>query len=248
MLTPLHCSYGAEKSAAELVFTYGFLPASQRATLWLALDLRCPPDDPLARAKEAVAHSAPMLRVIDLGGEILWTGSFVWLMCVNEEDGLSFRVLQRTDGTRSLQVLWCGEEVEDIAGLEAMLEGSGLWEVYQLRALMLVQERVSVQLGELVAVEEELARVEETEEGEEGGGAREVAGRLRQLERRLMEKVVECLEDQKEKLLGTAVVREYLRTAGMDDNSGDGGDDEEEDGIEVKAKGDGVEDDGEDLS
>lgn len=232
-----------EKSAAELVFTYGFLPTLQSSALWLALDLKSQPDDPLALAKEAVFRSAPILRLIDLGSEILWTGDFVWLMCVNEEDGLSFRVLQSMDGARQLQVMWNEEEVNDISKLEERLEVSGLWEVYQLRALMLVQERVGAQLRELVGIEEELARVGETKEDEGDmiidGEVREVAGRLRQLERRLMEKVVVSLEDQKEELLETVVVKEYLKRAGID-----GGDDDVE--IEV---GDRVENsDDDDLS
>lgn len=164
-------------------------------------------------------------------------------MCVNEEDGLSFRVLQSMDGARQLQVMWNEEEVNDISKLEERLEVSGLWEVYQLRALMLVQERVGAQLRELVGIEEELARVGETKEDEGDmiidGEVREVAGRLRQLERRLMEKVVVSLEDQKEELLETVVVKEYLKRAGID-----GGDDDVE--IEV---GDRVENsDDDDLS
>lgn len=231
-----------EKSAAELVFTYGFLPALQSSALWLALDLKSQPDDPLALAKEAVFRSAPILRLIDLGSEILWTGDFVWLMCVNEEDGLSFRVLRSVDGARQLQVMWNEEEVNDISKLEERLEVSGLWEVYQLRALILVQERIGAQLRELVGVEEELARVGETKEDEGDmivdGEVREVAGRLRQLERRLMEKVVVSLEDQKEELLETVVVKEYLKRAGID-----GGDD-----VEVEV-GDRVENsDDDDLS
>lgn len=220
-----------EKSAAELVFTYGFLPTLQGSALWLALDLKSQPDDPLALAKEAVFCSAPILRLIDLGSEILWTGDFVWLMCVNEEDGLSFRVLQSMDGVRQLQVMWNEEEVNDISKLEERLEVSGLWEVYQLRALMLVQERVGAQLRELVGVEGELARLGETEDEEDmriDGEVREIAGRLRQLERRLMEKVVASLEDQKEELLETVVVKEYLEQAGMD-----GGDDVEIEGDRV---------------
>lgn len=149
-------------------------------------------------------------------------------MCVNEEDGLSFRVLQSMDGARQLQVMWNEEEVNDISKLEERLEVSGLWEVYQLRALMLVQERVGAQLRELVGVEGELARLGETEDMRIDGEVREIAGRLRQLERRLMEKVVASLEDQKEELLETVVVKEYLKQAGMD-----GGDDVEIEGDRV---------------
>lgn len=230
------------------MFTYGFLPPSQGSALWLALDLTCQSDDPLALAKEAVLRSAPILRLIDLGSEILWTGDFVWLMCVNEEDGLSFRVLQSTDGGRQLRVMWKEEEVDDISKLEERLEVSGLWEVYQLRALMLVQERVGTQLGELARVEEKLSRVGEmVEEGDEGemrgdGEAREVAGRLRKLERRLMEKAVVSLENQKEKLLETEVVKEYLKRAG----TGGGDDDIEEVGVEVEMGEEKIEDDDDD--
>lgn len=71
-------SYGSEKSAAELVFSYGFIPAAATSALWMGLDIKCPGDDPLALAKEAVYESAPVVRIVDLGGEVAWTGDFVW--------------------------------------------------------------------------------------------------------------------------------------------------------------------------
>lgn len=176
--------------------------------------------------KEAVFKSAPILRVIDLGEDgVMWTGGFVWLMCVNDEDGLAFRVLQMNDGEWRLVVLWRGEEVE-VEKLEEKLEGSEAWEVFQLRALILVQERVQVQLGEEAGAEEEERGVEGREE------VRVLVGRLRVLERELLEKAVETLERRKEALLETEVVKEYLRMAGQEGEAEQGEEGRVEEGEE----------------
>jgi len=117
-------------------------------------------------------------------------------MCVNEEDGLSFRVLQETTGERHLQVLWDSKEVEDIAKLVDLLEGSSSWPVYQLRATALVQDRVEAQLAQLTESEEEIAWITDQESFNIGSQELHVATKLRTLERALLEKTVEVLETQ----------------------------------------------------
>lgn len=206
-------NYGQEKSAAEMVFSYGFLDATRDMALWLVLDLQGLPDDPLGFAKQAVFKSAPTLGIYDLGHTVEWTSHFIWLMCVNEEDGLSFRVLQETTGERHLQVLWDSKEVEDIAKLADLLEESSSWPVYQLRATALVQDRVEAQLAQLTESEEEIAWITDQESFNIGSQELHVATKLRTLERALLEKAVEVLETQKEKLLGSEVVQNYLMQA-----------------------------------
>ncbi|CAZ81753.1 unnamed protein product [Tuber melanosporum] len=203
-------NYGQEKSAAEMVFSYGFLDPSKDMALWLVLDLQGLPDDPLGFAKQAVFKSAPTLGIYDLGHTVEWASHFIWLMCVNEEDGLSFRVLQETTGERHLQVLWDSKEVEDIAKLVDLLGDSSLWPIYQLRATALVQDRVETQLARLTESEEEIAWITDQESFNIGSQELHVATRLRTLERALLEKALKVLETQKERLLGSEVVQTYL--------------------------------------
>jgi hypothetical protein len=73
-------SYGDEKSASEMVFSYGFVDEDRDTALWLALDLQAPPDDPLGLAKRAVLGSAPRLQIYDLGQTVEWTSHFTWLV------------------------------------------------------------------------------------------------------------------------------------------------------------------------
>lgn len=73
-------SYGQEKSAAEMVFSYGFLDATRDMALWLVLGLQGLPDDPLGFAKQAVFKSAPTLRIYDLGDTVEWTSHFIWFV------------------------------------------------------------------------------------------------------------------------------------------------------------------------
>ena len=117
-------------------------------------------------------------------------------MCINEEDGLSFKVLQETTGERHLQVLWDSKEVKDITKLAELLEERNLWPVYQLRATALVQDRVEAQLAQLIESEEEIAWVTDQESFNIGSQELHVATKLRTLERALLEKTVEVLETQ----------------------------------------------------
>ncbi|CUS14122.1 unnamed protein product [Tuber aestivum] len=215
-------NYGREKSAAEMVFSYGFLESTRDTALWLVLDLQGLPDDPLGFAKQAIVKSAPTLGIYDMGHTVEWTSHFIWLMCINEEDGLSFRLLQETTGERHLQVLWDLKDVEDITKLVDLLEESSLWPVYQLRATALVKDRVETQLAQLMGSEEEIVWITDQESFNIGSQELHVATKLRTLERALLEKAVEVLEVQKEKLLGSEVVQNYLMQAqGSSEISGD---------------------------
>lgn len=215
-----------------MVFSYGFIDASMSDASWLSLELRHDPEDPLGLAKEAVMKESPRLRIFVLDGKIAWLSTFIWLMCVNTEDGLSFRLLQENDGSRNLLCTWEGEVVEEISHLESLLEKSALWEVYQLRAVSLVQGRVIEQLNELMAAEEEMQSIT----GEVG----EMAERLRVLEGNLLRKAVDDLEVQKEQLVKTEVVKEYLEKMAEDESL-------EEQAEERTKDQDEIQDDDEDL-
>jgi len=209
-------TYGDKKGACEMIFSYGFLESSVTSAKELFLDLHIPEDDPLGVAKMHVSSSAPGVRIFD--GAIPekeesagWDSDFVWVMCVNEEDGLSFRVLQTTDGRRELKTTWKGEELPDVSKLKQLLETDSMWEVFQLRAVTLIQDRVETQL-------------QEVEEAKEHEGATQIRQRvavlalkLRALEAALLRNASSSLEAQKQALAETDVVKNYLATFAEDD-------------------------------
>lgn len=119
------------------------------------------------------------------------SGTLGRLMCVNQEDGLSFKVLQETSGERRLQVLWNEDEVDDISKLMDYLQESNLWPIYQLRAIALVQGRVEAQLTELLELGAETTSIADQDIRYQ---ELFVATRLRALERRLLEKAVVVFE------------------------------------------------------
>lgn len=139
-------TYGDEKGACEMLFSYGFIENSMRSAHELYLDLDIPIDDPLQLVKKAMATSAPGFRLFTDGAVIGWEGPFVWLICVNEEDGLEFRLVQINDDKRELQMLWNGAEIANVSQLDALLHSEALWEVFELRAITILQARVKEQL------------------------------------------------------------------------------------------------------
>ncbi|KAH6630900.1 hypothetical protein B0J18DRAFT_115642 [Chaetomium sp. MPI-SDFR-AT-0129] len=166
-------SYGAGKSAAEMLFSYGFIDPSS-TTDSLVLPLAPFPDDPLAKAKLVAFGQAPQIHVArgpppsqgigraendeqqgqrqeeDGDSDIHWTSPFAYLMCLNEEDGLEFRILQQTDGAQQLCVFWQDEDVTERTGeFEALVRQHPLAAVFRLRVVAVVQEALQTQLERL---------------------------------------------------------------------------------------------------
>ena len=151
-------TYGDDKGACEMLFSYGFIEDTMISAKELFLDLDIPDDDPLKPAKKAISEVAPGFRLCSQNESIGWEGSFVWLICVNEEDGLEFKLLQDRDGETELQASWKELEILDFTKFPDLLRKEPLWDVFQLRAITVLQNRVKQQLlkleGSKEAVEE----------------------------------------------------------------------------------------------
>ena len=139
-------TYGDEKGACEMLFSYGFIEDSMLSARELFLDLDIPDDDPLKRAKKIVSKSAPGFRLFSNEKSVDWEGEFVWIVCVNEEDGLKFHLPQTIDGGRDLTAFWNDNEVQDMSDIKHLLKADERWDVFQLRAIVTLQGRVEQQL------------------------------------------------------------------------------------------------------
>jgi hypothetical protein len=150
-------TYGDEKGASEMIFSYGFIESGVANARQLFLDLDIPTDDPLRLAKKAVCKDAPGVRLYTKeNGEIGWESKYVWWSCVNEEDGLGFRILQANDGGKELKVLWKKVELET-ERLEETLASDSMRDIFQLRAVVVLQKRIERQASELEETEEQFS-------------------------------------------------------------------------------------------
>jgi hypothetical protein len=156
-------SYGTAKSEAEMLFSYGFID-EQSTNKSQVLTLEPFPDDPLGKAKVAAFAGSPVLRIsVDQEG-IQWECPFLYFMLLNEEDGLEFRMLQQTDGLRShLKVFWLGSDVTDATStFESLISHHPLRDVFKLRAIALLQDRIRQQLERLYESDNEVELVADT--------------------------------------------------------------------------------------
>lgn len=144
-------NYGQGKSAAEMMFSYGFVEQDAPARS-LVLPLESMDDDPLAKAKLHVFGSPPTLTIEDAENGIpTWRASFVHLMCLNEDDGIDFRVLQSVDGSRQLKLFWQDEDVTDKTGqFESLIAGHDLEPIFHLRAITVIHSQIA---GHIEALE-----------------------------------------------------------------------------------------------
>ncbi|ERS97671.1 SET domain protein [Sporothrix schenckii 1099-18] len=161
------------KPASEMLFSYGFIdPASTRHSL--VLPFQPFPDDPLAKAKLHVFGApVPRLEIECLGvddeddsddnneaegninpsGKVRWTCPFVHLMCVNEEDGIDFRLRQETDGSTQLRMFWQDEDITDRArDFEMFSSQHTMAPIFRLRVVTVLQEVIESHLERMQAV------------------------------------------------------------------------------------------------
>ena len=148
-------SYGTVKSAAEMLFSYGFIDEESDTNV-VVLPLEPFEDDPLGKAKVATFAGMPTVRISLLEGKIEWESPFLYLMCLNEEDGLEFKVLQQNDGSRSqLRVFWQGADVtEQTTTFEALISAHELEYVFRLRVVALLQDHIRQPLERLYESED----------------------------------------------------------------------------------------------
>ncbi|KAJ4305825.1 hypothetical protein N0V90_001357 [Kalmusia sp. IMI 367209] len=204
-------TYGDDKGACENIFSYGFLEDSVTSAKVIFLNLDIPDDDPLRPAKIYVCNTAPGFRITEKGDGVEWESDFIWLVVVNEEDGIDFKVKQTVDGGREIQTFWKESELNDTFRLRNLLEQDPLWEVYQLRAVVLLHNRIEAQIETLQTV---------------GNPARDgtirespwhLAARLRTLELDMLQRTEATLNAQRSSLLDSEPVRRYLGLVEHDD-------------------------------
>lgn len=193
MTLTLHCSYGDDKGASEMIFSYGFLENTMQDAKQLFLDLDIPDDDPLKPAKRAICKDAPGVRLFsinkDSGGNhdnnsasTGWESGFVWWACVNEEDGLNFQVLQTLEGQRELRATWKGQPLSpDTTSLEDLVLSDSQKDVFKLRANVIIQTRLERQLSLLEETASAFDEVEHDPSGDRTGIRSEVYETIRRL-------------------------------------------------------------------
>lgn len=191
-------SYGDEKGACEMLFSYGFLDDGMETAETLFLSLVVPESDVMRSAKMEAAGCAPGFKLIDAGdGEIDWKGEFVWLLCVGEEDGLHFDVARTIDGEEEIHGFFGELELTGgAAELYRLLGQSELYDVYRLRAVITLQQRVFDQMQVLYASQDDMEEVPHGDDTEVRQQVYDQAMKLRRLEFELMERAYEDFEKQ----------------------------------------------------
>ncbi|CRL22634.1 unnamed protein product [Penicillium camemberti] len=208
-------SYGDEKPASEMIFSYGFLESGTTEAREIFLNLDIPEDDPLGIAKKMFCRNDSGIRISAVEGseEVTWESGLAWMACVNEEDGLHFGIAQTTDGGRELETTWKGEKIQSASHLRELLAVDPLWDIFQLRAAVLLLERLETQLALLQETEEIISNMQEDKAALDSmfrPGIFTSIAQFRILEGELLEKAVEELIKQRTELLASKTVAEYF--------------------------------------
>ncbi|GAW25862.1 putative set domain-containing protein [Rosellinia necatrix] len=201
----LTINYGQDKSAAEMLFSYGFVDPTSAAKS-IVLPVEPMNDDPLAKAKLHAFGSAPILKITDSDtGVPQWDAPFVQLMCLNHEDGLHFKVLQETDGSQHLKMFWQDSDVTGEPGnMGNLIKGHEMSQIFRLRAVTVVLRIIGQQL-EILEPYDEISSA-----GSERAHILEAVLHLRGIERDLLKRTSQELEHEQARLLEDESVTTYF--------------------------------------
>lgn len=198
-------SYGDHKPPSEMLFNYGFIDPK---TTFDSMALRLYPfaDDPLGKAKLHTSPSPPFFVIGQvkanpdelLVSQVEWLSPWIYLVCLNEEDGLGFRILEDVQGRQQLRVLWQEEDItEDVDQLEVFANRHPLCDVFKLRAATVVQQKILSQLARLNrGPPEQQPRTTSQAAGSPEPERVAAAEQLRAIERRLMEGALITLDEE----------------------------------------------------
>ncbi|KAK2615026.1 hypothetical protein N8I77_001805 [Diaporthe amygdali] len=226
----INISYGSEKPAAEMLFSYGFLDSTSAAKS-LRLPMSPLPDDPLGKAKFYAFQDAPSVDIKEIDGRVICTSAFAYLMILNEEDGLDFRILQDKEGGRELRTFWRDQDVSDNTGsFEQLVSDHELCSVFKLRVNMVVSQRLEEQLERLnSSPPDDSSAVSVTGQGNSSNASN--ARALILVEKEIIDKAVIVLAEQRTELMALKDVTAYLGSMAISDGGlsevqeDDGGDD-----------------------
>ncbi|KAH9883284.1 SET domain-containing protein [Xylariomycetidae sp. FL2044] len=191
--TEITITYGEDKPPSEMLFSYGFID-SDSPVQGVVLPVEPFDDDPLAKAKTHIFKASRILKVRrDESGIPRWKSPFLWLACLNQEDGLDFRIVQQTDGSAHMVMFWQDEDVTERPGdMEDLIATHPLKQVFHLRAVTVIFDMFQSQLEKLLS---EISQA---------------ASRLRTLEEALLRDSLEVLDKERTHLLADDSVLAYL--------------------------------------
>ncbi|MCJ1472558.1 hypothetical protein MMC13_001207 [Lambiella insularis] len=202
-------TYGDDKGAGEMLFSYGFIDEKLENARCLYLDLEIPDDDPLKHAKRKALDAAPGFRLFMSDEKVAWFGPFVWLQCVNEEDGLEMRLLQQNNNTTELITTWKDKEVGDAMALEHMLQEDNMYDIFRLRAYVVLNQRIKAQLSQNPSVHNKVDSRNGTDHGIRPC-LKDLALKLVRLELDLLYQAAAQFDDTIMYLVDTDNVKRYL--------------------------------------
>lgn len=191
-------TYGDEKGACEMIFSYGFLDDKMESAETLFLSLNIPDTDSRRSFKIDFADAAPGFRLIDAGDDdIDWLGDFIWLLCVNEDDGLRFEIARTVNGDTEIEAFFNDIHLTGgAAELRRLLAESELWDVYRLRAVALLQQRVFDQMQILYTTGDDVQGIPHGDTSDVSDRSYDLVMKLRRLEFELMNTAYETFEQQ----------------------------------------------------
>ena len=208
-------NYGADKGASEFVSSYGFFDLDIEDSHAMFLYWDPPEDDPLKPYKMIALDLTPLIKIYKpfrTEEDVWWESHCVWLMSVNEEDGLKIEYTGITDDKPTFRVLFENKAYEKSGGLVYAITDARYKRIFEIRALTHVLDRVNVEIGRREALHARGPR-ETVPEGVDPKRSRawKVAEQLRALEMKLLFDARKNFQVSYDKLEKSVDVQNYIQ-------------------------------------
>ena len=198
----LFLSYGDEKSASEMLFSYGFV---EKTTLFEFLighipqSVKMPAMVPNQDAKLMCwckGFGIPMMTIGGKKGNLELECPFVYFLLLEEKDGMEMNVIEGDAETHDFRALWQGMDITDkLDKLEIILKRNPLKEIFDIRAMFIYHALINHQMELMQEAEDFEAQFDLDDLPAETQRIHKAASELRAIESTLIDSAMDIVQD-----------------------------------------------------
>lgn len=200
----LFINYGADKSASEMLFSYGFV---EKTTLFEFLighipnSVKFPAVVPNQDVKLEIwgrRFGTPMLEIKGKKGQLDIESPFVYLLMLDQKDGLEMDdVVRPGDPTiHDIRAIWQGQDITDhLDSIEVILRNHPQKELFDIRAMFIYHALINHQMEMMQGAEDLEAQFDTEEMPANKQRIHKSASELRAIESTILDSAMDIVQD-----------------------------------------------------
>lgn len=199
----LFLNYGAEKSASEMLFSYGFV---EKTTLFEFLighipnSVKMPAVIPNQNEKLECwgrRFGTPMMTISGKKGNLELGSPFVYFLILEEEDGMKLKEIEGDAVTHDFRAMWHGHDITDkLDKLEILLKRDKQKEIFDIRTMFIYNTLINHQMELMQEAEDFEAQFDLEKLPVEKQRIHKAASELRAIESTIIDSAMDIVQDR----------------------------------------------------